>query len=98
MKDWCSTVANRPRPEEAAKVPVEKVLKSVAKSFVKLQQARHVADDDTSKTWSRQDVKQMIAIAKDAIAARPVLGSMTMPRTSCWTCWEVSGPGSSERA
>jgi len=41
----------------------------IADSFVKLQQARHTADYDNSKVWSRTQVWETIAQAEDAIAA-----------------------------
>jgi hypothetical protein len=41
----------------------------VADSFVKLQHARHAADYDNSKVWSRTQVWEVIAEAQDAIAA-----------------------------
>jgi hypothetical protein len=40
----------------------------VAKSFLKLQEARHKADYDNSKVWSRTEVWEMIAVAQDAMA------------------------------
>jgi hypothetical protein len=41
----------------------------VADSFVKLQQARHAADYDNSRVWSRAEVWEMIAVAQDAMVA-----------------------------
>jgi hypothetical protein len=52
-------------PEKA----IETDLKLVAGSFVKLQQARHSADYDNSRTWSRIQVWEAIVQAEDAIAA-----------------------------
>ena len=36
---------------------------------MKLQQARHTADYDNSKVWSRTEVYEMIFLAKNAVAA-----------------------------
>jgi hypothetical protein len=44
-------------------------LKFVADSFVKLQQARHTADYDNSKVWSRTQVWDVIVDAEDAMTA-----------------------------
>jgi hypothetical protein len=40
----------------------------VAESFVTLQKARHEADYDNSRVWSRTEVWELIAVAKEAIA------------------------------
>jgi uncharacterized protein (UPF0332 family) len=40
----------------------------VARSFVKLQEARHKADYDNSIVWSRAEVWEMLAVAEDAMA------------------------------
>lgn len=45
----------------------------VADSFVKLQQARHTADYNNSKLWSRAEVWEMIAVAEDAMAVWSVI-------------------------
>lgn len=41
----------------------------VAASFVTLQGARHKADYDNSRVWSRTEVWEMIAVAQDAVVA-----------------------------
>jgi len=41
----------------------------VAESFVKLQQARHTADYDNSKVWSRAEVWEVILDARIALAS-----------------------------
>lgn len=46
-------------------------LKLVAESFVKLQQARLTADYDNSKVWSRDEVRELVAVAEDAMAFWP---------------------------
>jgi hypothetical protein len=69
MKTCSSKVASRPLSDDSAEVPAAEDLRLVADSFVKLQQARHTADYDNSKVWSRTQVYEMIALAKDAIAA-----------------------------
>ena len=43
-------------------------LKVVAEWFVKLQEARQIADYDNSRVWSRAEVRELVAIARDAIA------------------------------
>jgi uncharacterized protein (UPF0332 family) len=63
MKTCCSKVSSRPLPVNPDEIPV------VADSFVKLQQARHTADYDNSKVWSRTQVWDVICEAQDAMAA-----------------------------
>ena len=62
-------VSSRPLPIDAAEIPIATDLKIIADSFVKLQQARHTADYDNSKVWSRTQVWETIAQVEDAIAA-----------------------------
>jgi uncharacterized protein (UPF0332 family) len=69
MKTCSSKFASRPLPVNPAEVPVAEDMKRVADTFVKLQQARHTADYDNSKVWSRTQVYEMIALAEDAKAA-----------------------------
>jgi hypothetical protein len=69
MKTCSSRVSSRPLPVEPAEIPIAADLKLVADSFVKLQQARHTADYDNSRIWSRTQVWEMIVLAEDAIAA-----------------------------
>jgi uncharacterized protein (UPF0332 family) len=69
MKKSSSAVSSRALPVDPAEVPVATELKLVADSFVKLQQARHTADYDNSKVWSRTEVWEMIVLAEDASAA-----------------------------
>ena len=69
MKTCSSKAASRPLPMDPAEVPVAADLRLLADSFVKLQQARHTADYDNSKVWSRTQVYEMIALAEDARAA-----------------------------
>jgi uncharacterized protein (UPF0332 family) len=65
MKTSSSKISSRPLPVDPADATG---LKLVADSFVKLQQARHTADYDNSKVWSRIQVWEMITEAEDAIA------------------------------
>ncbi|MBV9747030.1 MAG: hypothetical protein JO099_24980 [Acidobacteriia bacterium] len=51
---------------------------------MKLQQARHTADYDNSKTWSRAQVWEMIALAEDAIAAWSSIRNKNQRRIICW--------------
>lgn len=69
MKTCSSKFVSRPLPVNPAEVPVAEDMRLVADSFVKLQQARHTADYDNSKVWSRTQVYEMIALAEDAKAA-----------------------------
>lgn len=66
MKDCSSKITSR-RPS------ADPALALVAKSFVKLQQARHSADYDSSKVWSRAEVREMIAVAEDAMAVWSII-------------------------
>lgn len=69
MKTCSSKVVSRPLPVNPAEVPVAEDMRLVADSFVKLQQARHTADYDNSRVWSRTQVYEMIALVTDAKAA-----------------------------
>jgi hypothetical protein len=69
MKTCSSRVSSQALPVDPAEIPIAADLKLVADSFVKLQQARHTADYDNSKIWSRTQVWEMIVIAEDAKAA-----------------------------
>ena len=44
-------------------------LKTVANAFVSLQQARHEADDDLSRTFGRQETLAFVQTARQAFAA-----------------------------
>jgi uncharacterized protein (UPF0332 family) len=69
MKACSSKVSSRPIPTDPAEIPTAKDLKVVADSFVTLQQARHTADYDNSKVWSRTQVDETIVQAQDAMSA-----------------------------
>jgi hypothetical protein len=69
MKACSSRVSSGPLPTDPAKIPIATDLRLIADSFVKLQQARHTADYDNSKVWSRTQVRETIVQAQDAIAA-----------------------------
>ena len=73
MKTCCSKVSSRPLPTDPAEILVARDLKIVADSFVALQQARHTADYDNSKEWSRSQVYEAIIQAKDAMNAWAVV-------------------------
>ena len=64
MKTCSSKVSSRPFPNDAAEILIATDLKLVVDAFVKLQQARHTADYDNSKVWSRTQVYETIAQAK----------------------------------
>lgn len=69
--DFARTFDHQPMKkcsENLCKRSPEGPLALVASSFVRLQQARHSADYDNSKTWSRDEVRELIAVAEDAIA------------------------------
>jgi uncharacterized protein (UPF0332 family) len=69
MKTCSSRLVSRPLPVDPAQVPVAADVRLVADSFVKLQQARHTADYDNSKVWSRTQVYELISLAEDAKGA-----------------------------
>jgi uncharacterized protein (UPF0332 family) len=69
MKTCSSKVSSRPLPIDTAQIAVATDLRLVADSFVKLQHARHTADYDNSKVWSRTQVWEMLALAEDAVTA-----------------------------
>jgi hypothetical protein len=69
MRTCSSRVSSRLLPTDPAGNLVATDLKLVADSFVTLQQARHAADYDNSKVWSRAQVYETIAQAQEAMAA-----------------------------
>src|SRR6202165_3107739 len=69
MKTCSSKVSSRPLPSVPAEIPIASDLKSVVDSFVALQQARHTADYDNSKVWSRTQVYETIRQAKKAMTS-----------------------------
>jgi|ERR1700691_1592199 uncharacterized protein (UPF0332 family) len=69
MKASSSRISSRPLPVDPVEIPIATDLKFVADSFVKLQQARHTADYDNSKVWSRTQVWDVIVEAEDAMTA-----------------------------
>ena len=87
MKASSSKISSRPLPADSAEKPIAADLKLVADSFVKLQQARHTADYDNSRVWSRAQVWEMITEAEDAIAAWSNIRENRWPRIICWICW-----------
>ena len=44
-------------------------LATVARHFIQLQQHRHTADYDSSKSWSREEVLDIVILATDAFGA-----------------------------
>jgi uncharacterized protein (UPF0332 family) len=69
MKTCSSKVSSRPLPIDPAEISIATDLKLIADSFVSLQQARHTADYDNSKVWSRAQVWEMIDQAERAMSA-----------------------------
>jgi uncharacterized protein (UPF0332 family) len=67
MKTCSSKASSRPLPTDPAEILIASDLKLVADSFVTLQQARHTADYDNSKEWSRTQVWEAIAQAQNAM-------------------------------
>ncbi len=49
-------------------LPLERPLVSVAQAFLDLQEARHEADYDNDKMWSRLGTKNLVALARSAFA------------------------------
>ena len=78
MKTCSSKASSRPLPSDAAEILIATDLKLVADSFVTLQQARHTADYDNSKVWSRTQVYETIAQAQEAIDAWMVIREKEM--------------------
>jgi len=68
MKTCSSKTSSLQLPKDSAKIPTAADLKLVAGSFVILQQARHTADYDNSKVWSRTEVYEVINRAEYAMA------------------------------
>jgi uncharacterized protein (UPF0332 family) len=69
MKSCAANVATRQPPSDPGRLAVFLRLKVVAENFVELQQARHNADYDDSKTWTRTQAYEEIVKAEAAIAA-----------------------------
>jgi uncharacterized protein (UPF0332 family) len=69
MKTCSSKISSRPLPIDPAEISIAIDLKLIADSFVTLQQARHTADYDNSKVWSRTQVWEMIDQAERAMSA-----------------------------
>jgi uncharacterized protein (UPF0332 family) len=69
MKACSSKTSSRAIPVDPTEIPIATGLRLVAESFVKLQQARHTADYDNSKAWSRTQVYEVIAQAEDAMTS-----------------------------
>jgi len=69
MKTCSSKVSSRLFPTDPAEIPIAADLKLVADSFVTLQQARHTADYDNSKVWSRTQAYETIVQAQGAMNA-----------------------------
>jgi hypothetical protein len=65
-------------------------LNTVAHNYIQLQQHRHTADYDNSKTWSHSDVESVLTLATDAFiawraistqdAAQDILLQMFLPK------------------
>jgi uncharacterized protein (UPF0332 family) len=69
MKTCSSKISSRSLTTDPAELPTFANLKIVADAFVTLQQARHTADYDNSKVWSRTQVYETIVQAQDAMTA-----------------------------
>jgi hypothetical protein len=87
MKSCSASIASRQPPSGTANPPVFGKLKVVAQNFVDLQQARHDADYDNSRIWSRTQAYEEIAKAEVAIAAWADIREEEMPKTICTTYW-----------
>jgi hypothetical protein len=60
LPDQLRVISPRPLPDD---------LKAVADAFVQLQEARHAADYDVSRTFNRPDADALLLTAKNAFAA-----------------------------
>jgi uncharacterized protein (UPF0332 family) len=69
MKTCSANIASKQSPSDPNKLAVFAKLKVVAENFVDLQQARHDADYDNSRVWSRTQAYEEILKAEVAIAA-----------------------------
>jgi len=69
MKNASSKISNQKAPTDPLLLPIFDNLRVVADNFVTLQQQRHSADYDNSKTWSRTQVFEAIIQAGDAMKA-----------------------------
>jgi uncharacterized protein (UPF0332 family) len=78
MKTCSSKISARALLTNPAEISIAKDLKLVADSFVTLQQARHTADYDNSKVWSRTQVWETICQAQDAMTAWMVIREREM--------------------
>jgi hypothetical protein len=67
-KNWAAgTTENLPaQTATLATEPIETELKSVAKAFVRLQEARHAADYDPAQTLTRADSMDLVARCEKA--------------------------------
>jgi hypothetical protein len=70
MKDTSKKISDKNVKNPSA---TQTVLRSVTSAFVRLQQARHDADYDNGKVWSRTDVARTLRIATDAFAGWKVI-------------------------
>jgi uncharacterized protein (UPF0332 family) len=75
MKKFCQTLANWDQNQppkhlkELLQLPPSQDLRTLANAFVELQQARHEADYDISRRFSRDDVLALIRTTELAVAA-----------------------------
>ena len=69
MKTCSANTASKQPPSGPPQLAVFTKLKVVAENFVPLQQARHNADYDNSRIWSRTQTYEEIVKAEVAIAA-----------------------------
>jgi hypothetical protein len=69
MRRTCGAFSGGTLPENLAAAlggPVPADLRNVADAFLELQQARHEADYNLSRTFSRAEVRGLVAKARDA--------------------------------
>lgn len=69
MKTCSASVVSRQPPSDPTELAVFEKLKVIAANFMDLQQARHEADYNNSRPWSRSQAYEEIARAEAAIAA-----------------------------
>jgi hypothetical protein len=58
-----------PKTQDAIRAYIGVHLKTVAESFVMLQQQRHTADYDNGRAWSRTQAHDAILLAQDSITS-----------------------------
>ena len=72
-------------------IRLPQALQDVAAAFVVLQQARHEADYDLAKTYTRSETRELVALARQAFQAWKRMRKDDAARVylSCFLLWEA---------